>query len=287
MNAVLICPSSRPAVNHLAATAPLAAAPLLGESLVEYWLTHLAMSGYTNVRVLANERPELISALVSAGARWGLNAEVTTEPRELTAAQAQIKYARELTASSSHEVVVLDHFPGRPQSLFNSYNDLFAGVFEWLPHARMPDRVGVHELRPGVWIGSNSRISPDAQLHAPCWIGQSVYVGARATVGPMTAIEDRAFIEPEAEISASLIGADTFVGQFAVIQDSFAFGNTLINWKSNVATVVSDSFLLSALRKPALSGHAESLFGRLAEIYSRNKDDLQMFWKHFLMNKEG
>jgi len=287
MNAVLICPSSRPAVNHLALTAPLAAAPLLGESLVEYWLTHLAMSGYTNVRVLTNDRAELITALVGTGTRWGLKAEVTTEPRELTAAQAQIKYARELTASSSHEVIVLDHFPGRPQSLFASYNDLFAGVFEWLPHARMPDRVGVHELRPGIWIGSHSRISPDAQLHAPCWIGQSVYVGARATVGPMTAIEDRAFIEPEAEISASLIGTDTFVGQFAVIQDSFALGNTLINWKSNVATVVSDSFLLSALRRPALSGHAESLFGRLAEIYSRNKDDLQMFWKHFLMNKEG
>jgi NDP-sugar pyrophosphorylase family protein len=287
MNAVLICPSSRPAVNHLALTAPLAAAPLLGESLIEYWLTHLAMSGFTHVRVLANDRPELISTLVGAGTRWGLNAQVTVEPRELTAAQAQIKYARELTASSCHEVIVLDHFPGRPQSLFNNYNDLFAGVFEWLPHARMPDRVGVHELRPGIWIGSHSRVSPDAQLQAPCWIGQSVYVGARARVGPMSAIEDRAFIEPEAEISASLIGPDTFVGQFAVIQDSLALGNTLINWKSNVDTIVSDSFLLSALRKPALSGHAESLFGRLAEIYSRNKDDLQMFWKHFLMNKEG
>jgi hypothetical protein len=42
MKAVLICPADRPAVAKLAEVAPLPNLPILGESLVEYWLEHLA-----------------------------------------------------------------------------------------------------------------------------------------------------------------------------------------------------------------------------------------------------
>jgi NDP-sugar pyrophosphorylase family protein len=285
MNAILICPSSRSPVEHLSTFTPLAAFPFLGESLIEYWLTHLAMSGATEVRILAHDRPEQIVAIVGNGARWGLKAEVIAETRELTLAQAQIKYEQEIV-SGSHEVAVVDHFPGSLQSLFTSYADLFAGVFEWLPQARMPDRVGLRELSPGIWVGLHSKISPGAQLHPPCWIGQNVYVGAGAVVGPMAIIEDRSFIEPKAEIVSSMIGPDTFVGQLAVIQDAFAFGNLLVNWKSDLFTHVTDAFLLCALRRPALAQPTEGFLDRLTQIYSRNKDDLQTFWKHFLLDKE-
>ena len=111
--------------------------------------------------------------------------------------------------------------------------------------------------------------------------------GAGAVVGPMAVIEDRSFIEPEAEISCSAIGPDTFVGQFAVIPDSFAWGNNLINWKNGWHTQVADALVLSPLRRSPLNGRSDTVLSRIAGIYSRNKDDLQMFWKHFLMNKEG
>ena len=285
MNTILICPSSRSPVEHLSLFTPLAAIPFLGESLIEYWLTHLAMSGASEVRILAHDRPEQIAAIVGNGARWGLKAEVIAETRELTLAQAQIKYEQEIV-SGSHEVAVVDHFPGTLQSLFTSYADLFAGVFEWLPNAKMPDRVGLRELSPGVWVGLHTRISPGAQLYPPCWIGQNVYVGAGAVVGPMAIIEDRSFIEPKAEVVSSMIGPDTFVGELAVIHEAFAYGNLLVNWKSNLFTHVTDAFLLCALRHPALAHSTEGWLDRLTQIYSRNKDDLQTFWKHFLLDKE-
>jgi len=288
MNAILICPSSRPAVEHLSLLAPLASIPFLGESLVEYWLTHLAMSGHKEVSILANDRPERISALVGDGARWGLKVNVVTESRELTEAQAQIKYGSRVGASTNPlEIIVLDHFPGSVQSLFTSYADLFVGIVEWLPSAKMPDRIGVREIRPGIWAGLHSRISPGAELHAPCWIGQSVYIAPRTVVGPMAIIEDRSFVEPETAIVNSIVGPDTFVGKCAVIQDALAWGNTLINWKSNVCAHITDAFLLCALRQPGFVGRSESLVSWLTEVYSRNKDDLQMFWKHLLMDKEG
>jgi NDP-sugar pyrophosphorylase family protein len=286
MKSLLICPSTRPAVEHLTTFAPLAAIPLLGESLVEYWLAYLAMSGTSEVRILANDRPEQIVALTGGGVRWGLKVDVITETRELTAAQAQIKYGSSLN-SDPCDIFVLDHFPEIAQSLFTSYADLFAGLFTWLPNARMPDRIGLRETQPGIWTGLHTRISADAKLTAPCWIGHNVYVGPRAVIGPMAVIEDRAFLDLEAEISGSVIGPDTYVGQLTVVQESFAWGNTLINWKSNLNAQIADPLVLSALRRPALAKHPEPLWNRLAELYSKKQEDLQMFWKHLLMDKEG
>jgi NDP-sugar pyrophosphorylase family protein len=285
MNAILICPSTRPAVEQLSTYTPLAAVPLLGESLVEYWLTHLAMTGAEEVQILAHDRPQHIAAIVGNGARWGLKAEVIAETRELTLAQAQIKYAREIT-SGTHEIVVLDHFPGTVQSLFTNYADLFAGLFEWLPHAPTPDRIGLREHQPGVWVGSHTRISPGAQLHAPCWIGQNVYVGPEAIIGPMAVIEDRSFIEGKAQVIGSFVGPDTFVGELAILQHAVALGNRLIDWKSNLFTLVTDSYLLSALRQPSMAQVSGNVLDRLTQIYSRNKEDLQTFWKHFIFDKE-
>jgi NDP-sugar pyrophosphorylase family protein len=282
MNAVLICPSSRKAVEHLALSEPLAAIPLLGESLLEYWLAHLALTGIKEVWILASDRPEQISALACDGARWGLHVHVIAEARESTPDEARTKYAGEFAAPGTCEVIVLDHFPGLSQPIFASYADMITGLFEWLPRAKMPDRVGMHEVQPGIWIGLHTRISQGARLHSPCWIGQTVYVGAVAVVGPMAIIEDHAFIEPDADIAGSVIGANTFVGRSTMIHDSFALGSMLINWKSEVCTQVTDAFVLSALRTPTKGRLTDTLLARLGEFYSRHKDDPQMLWKHFL-----
>ena len=53
MKSVLICPAERAAVARLAEVAPLVNLPILGESLVEYWLEHLAARGAKEVRLLA------------------------------------------------------------------------------------------------------------------------------------------------------------------------------------------------------------------------------------------
>jgi mannose-1-phosphate guanylyltransferase/phosphomannomutase len=265
--ALLICPSERSAVAEFSQFTPLAATPLLGESLLEYWLTHLALAGIKDVRILASDRPEHIAKLVGNGARWGLKVEVTPEIRELSPALAQVKYADELPASAQNVIAVLDHFPGATDSpLFDSYANLFSGLTLWIPQAKTVDRVGMREVQPGIWLGHHAHVSPEAQLRAPCWIGKHVYVGAHCIIGPMAILEDRSFVEAGAEIASSVIGADTFVGKLAALRQSFAFGNTLVNWSTGSVTHVSDAFLLCALKRQPNTKTSESFLHRLFEV---------------------
>jgi len=265
--ALLICPSDRPAVAELSRLAPLAVIPLLGESLLEYWLTHLALSGVKEVQILASDRAEQISTVVGNGARWGLKVEVGSEARELTVAQAQIKYAAEFSASAPNKIFVLDYFPGEPDlQIFTSYANLFAGLARWIPRANTVDRVGFREIQPGIWIGRHAHVSPEAKLCAPCWIGQHAFVGANCVIGPNAILEDRSFVEGGAEIENSAIGADTFVGKLAALRQSFAWGNTLVSWKTDSVTQITDAFLMCALRRQPNGKTAEKFLGRLFEL---------------------
>jgi NDP-sugar pyrophosphorylase family protein len=301
MKVALICPSQRPGVELLAETMPLSNVPLLGESLLEYWLTYLAANSVKEVLVLADDRPEQVQDLVGNGARWGLNVQVNEESRELTAAQALLKYEKELAACSSeapdptnpdfvfpeHRIAVMDHFPGLPDlPVFTNYAQCFAAMQAWIPRARTPDRVGLREFSPGVWVGLHTRISPDADLRPPCWIGKNVSLAARTVIGPGTIIEDGSFVEAGATIVNSFVAPNTFVGELAGLTDSIALGSTLVNWKTNSVIKVPDPFLLCYLRAPNLPKN-ERWFARFSELYSRNKGEMHELWKHLLVNREG
>jgi len=250
MKAILICPSPRPAVRSLAETMPLANVPAFGQGLVEYWLGHLAGAGFERVLVLASDRPEALRSLVGSGARWGLTVEVRAEDWELTPAEAVSKYATDLPPTAEQDgQVVMDHFPGLTgYPLFTSYHDWITALCAWMPRAKGPERVGPRELRDGVWADLHARISPKAELHAPCWLGKNVVVGAHAVIGPRTIVEDRAFIEPGAVVVHSFVGPDTFVGRDTELRQSVAWGDLLINWSTESVTRVPDSFIMCSLR---------------------------------------
>ena len=63
MNALLICPWVRPGVPVLVEGGSLACLPFLGQSLVEYWLSHLACAGAKELLILADERPDQLRAI--------------------------------------------------------------------------------------------------------------------------------------------------------------------------------------------------------------------------------
>jgi len=286
MKALLICPSTRSSVELLGQTSPLANFPLLGQSLLEYWFSHLACSGVKEICVLAHDGPAEIQRLVGDGARWGVKAKVLEESRELTPAQALLKHERELESNTASQAIfVLDHFPGKSElPLFTSYQDFFTAVREWMPNAISPDRVGVREAQPGVWVGLQSHIAPTACLRAPCWIGKSSFVGDRCTIGPNAVLEDGAFIEPDTTVTESIVSAHTFVGRFTELVGSMALGNHLINWATGACTVIPDPFVMCALRRPAPSRTAKWL-ARLAELYSGEKEEDHALAKQLLMHK--
>lgn len=246
MKAILICPGYRPAMAPLAESAPLAAVPLLGESLLVYWLVHLAARGAREVTVLACDRPAVIRQIAGSGARWGLQMRVVAEMHELTPAEARARHA-----AAADLIVLADHLPGLPAfRICESHADWYAGTQAWLDGAVTPDRTGVRELAPGIRAGWQSRVPADAILRGPCWIGEKVRIGRGVVIGPNVVIEDRAVIGDGAEIMRSVIGPETFVGEDTEVADSLAFGDLLINWRSGSCLRVPDEFLLCSLRRP-------------------------------------
>jgi len=280
MNVILICPAEQKSLPLLSSTKPAAAAALMGQSLLEYWLAHLARSRATQVLVIANDRPEIIRDLVEDGSRWGLRADVVAESRELTPAEALLKYGSNGDPSPARSVVaVLDHFPTFPDwRLFAGPADFLSALVAWMPNALTPDRVGMSEVTSGVWIGAHSNISPEAQLKAPCWVGQHAIVGAGAIIGPEAIIEDGACIEAFAEVSSCWIGEKTFVGGLTHIHNALAWGNTLVHRQTGVTTVVPDRFVLSTLGSRR-DCRRTGLLSRLWARFRRNREGMTLLLK--------
>jgi hypothetical protein len=267
---LLICPNEPTAVAGLADAVPLVTVPMLGESLVEYWLEHLAGLGASQVFVLASDRPEQVEAVIGVGARWGLKVEVLPEARELTPAEARVKYRGGGTdwLAEPNDAVLMDHLPGvfqRP--LFNSWAGWFAALLDWMPGAATPNRVGVRELRAGVWVGLRTHISRSAELRAPCWLGEQVHVGPHAVIGPGAILEDRVFVEASSEISYSAVGPETFVGKLTDVEHSLAWGSMLIDWRDGSRVEVPDPFLLCSLGSLGASVKAPDPFRRPLDFY--------------------
>jgi hypothetical protein len=270
MNVLLLCPDERSGVSLLSASAPLVNVRMFGKSLIEYWVEYAIGLGATKMVVLSGDRPDQVRNGIGDGRRWGVKIEVLPMLHELTELQARAKYCTEGNTHwlpAPNDVMLMDHLPGLPlQPMCGNYAAWFKALLTWLPHAVSPDRVGLREIQPGVWAGLRTRVSPSARLRAPCWLGENVTVGPCAVVGPMAIIEDKVFIEAAAEISNSMVGPETLVGECTELKDSMAFANMLINWKTNSSVHVCDPFLLCALNQHNLSARSSGWFGRLAAM---------------------
>src|SRR5262245_4074589 len=96
MKGLLISPAVSPALRGLSEAGPLASVPLLGQGLIEYWLSHFAATGIREMLVLSHDRTETLESVVEDGRRWGLKVQFVEESRQLTRAQALAKYEPEL-----------------------------------------------------------------------------------------------------------------------------------------------------------------------------------------------
>ncbi len=86
MRTLLICPSQRSTVSALSQHVPLAHVPVLGQTLLEYWLSALAVQGRSAVGVLTHDSEDLTRTLIGSGERWGLNATaIGSQSREFDA----------------------------------------------------------------------------------------------------------------------------------------------------------------------------------------------------------
>jgi len=265
MKALIICPHERPGVALLAEKQPLAILAACGKPFIEYWLEHLATLGVRAVTILASDRPDEVRRVVGDGRKWGLNAEVIPESCELSVADARSKYQAEPMGwlSSPNDTIVVDRFPGHAQGAFESYDAWFDAVAQLSRQPLTPTRIGLRELRPGIWAGLRARIHPAATLRAPCWIGDDAHIGAKAIIGPNAVIENRCLVESGAEITNSIAATDTFVGAFTEVRESLALGSLLINWRTGSHVNVPDRFLLGEVSARPFHFSPTALLGRV------------------------
>jgi hypothetical protein len=265
MKAILICPASRPAVPHLGEPGPLATTPILGGCVAGHWIEHLAAMGAREIRVLAAGGGDRVLAAVGDGARWGVRVSViesSFEPTLKETAERHRPQGEPGWLPAPYDIVLLSHLPGCPRlPLFESYASWFAALAAWMPMALTPARVRVKEVRPGVWVGSRARVSPSAELIAPCWVGDQAVVEAGAAVGGGAILEDRCVVGARARVTQSWVGPDTSVGPMTSVANSLAWGSTLIDWRTDSTLRVPDPFLLCSLAKPRLAATTDR-YGR-------------------------
>src|SRR3954469_11898256 len=92
MKVILICPSERHEMEELTGNRPLVGLPLLGDTALGLWLSHLAARGVKQVKILAADRAEYIKTLGGSGAKGGLEATVHSEDIEPTIPEARKKH---------------------------------------------------------------------------------------------------------------------------------------------------------------------------------------------------
>ncbi len=263
--ALLICPTDTWSSPFLARHAPPALTPLLGRSALDRAMTRLFSAGARRVLVLAADRPDEIRTAVQGGAPWGLHAEVLTQVRDLTPAEACAKYQDQAThwlPQSDDEMYAnvwqhLEDEPSWPQPA-----QWFTRLIAHLDDCGR-DTVTMREVQPSVWVSTQARVSLEAHLHAPCWVGPHASILPGASIGPHAIVEARAYIDSHAEIINSHVGPSTYVGSGLTLRDSMVWGRGLLNWVNDSFVEVRDGLLLDDLsqRSHIRRGY---WFGRLA-----------------------
>lgn len=75
------------------------------------------------------------------------------------------------------------------------------------------------EIKPGIFISEDTRISCDTELRPPVFIGKHVKIDKNTIIGPYTVIGDRCEISEHVYISGSTVWNNTKIGSGANLKD--------------------------------------------------------------------
>ncbi len=121
------------------------------------------------------------------------------------------------------------------------------------------------EIRPGIWIGTNTTIHPAAKLQAPLVIGNNCKLDQDAKL-ENSVLGDNVVVEQGAQIRNSVIFPQTRVGLAVKLIDTLVRGNLLCQGPEFEADWVNDLYSLSAVNKFQASRFFRRAFNLLAAL---------------------
>jgi len=104
---------------------------------------------------------------------------------------------------------------GTPGRLLDGQRLVLDGALDWPPL----DDLATHAEVPGVHVGRDVRIAPDARLDAPLVLGDGVRIGAGAAVGPYVVAEPGVIVGARADVANTLLSSGVRVGDGASVVD--------------------------------------------------------------------
>lgn len=250
MKALIICPDHRQSAEFARRMRPLALMPVLGRTLLDWWLQHLADNEVNHATVLAADRPDEIRATLEHMDTHGVTCEVISVTHEPSAEAARTQFIRRDDSAWFPQVITLDSLPESPdEPLWTGGAVLFDTLLKQVRAMACGERLTMREVAPGVHVSMRARIAPSAVIEAPAWIGADAIIAEQAHIHPGSIIEEACYIDRHASVHGSWIGPATYVGAFTEVSHSLAWGDHLNNWLTGSQLQVTDDFLLGSLQK--------------------------------------
>ncbi|HEU5011552.1 MAG TPA: sugar transferase, partial [Roseiflexaceae bacterium] len=127
--------------------------------------------------------------------------------------------------------------------LYSAYQQVTAEDCEQ-PRVRYPSIEG-QQIAPGVWVGRNHAIHPNARFAAPLCIGDGCLIGDDVELGPYAVIGPNSVVDDGATVQHSVVSSRTYVGRLVNLADRIVERTTIINPQTTQHIEVVDPFLLS------------------------------------------
>lgn len=267
MDAFIICPDHRECAGFARRIRPLALLPVLGRTLLDLWLEHLAAAGVKNVTILAADRPHEIRHAVDQGGRWGLSVTVLSVKREPSIDETRQRFTGKDSAGRVPNIITLDTLPDMPHKpLWESSAALFDILHNSLLVTPAESHLTMREVAPKVHVSTRARVSATAKIEGPVWIGPQVIISDDAQILAGSIIEEAAYIDRGAIVSESWVGSNTYVGALTNVKSSFAWGGGIENWRQGSFLEITDDFLLTNLTHKPFGGVRSSWLVRIAGL---------------------
>ncbi|AQS59754.1 mannose-1-phosphate guanyltransferase [Desulforamulus ferrireducens] len=90
------------------------------------------------------------------------------------------------------------------------------------------------EVAPGIWLGKNSVIHPEAIINGPVLIGDNCRVGRGAVIDAYSVIGNGCLIQDQASIKRSVLWDNVFLGQKAAIRGTVLGSEVKVNANASI-----------------------------------------------------